>query len=67
MDFSSTSVEVDVLSFATIFQDAAFPLALDTYQRGFVWGETRFGSWRTTFALISRIPTLKHPTIWAQS
>ena len=29
------------MSFATIFQDAAFPLALDTYQRGFVWGEDK--------------------------
>lgn len=30
-------VDVDVLSFATIFQDSTFPLAVDTYQRGFVW------------------------------
>ncbi|MGL5335800.1 MAG: DUF262 domain-containing protein, partial [Enterovibrio sp.] len=32
---------VEVLSFAQLFEDSAFPLAVDTYQRGFVWNENK--------------------------
>lgn len=33
----SIPVEVKVLSFSELFDGAVFPLAVDTYQRGFVW------------------------------
>lgn len=38
---SPVPVEVEVLSFAKLFEDSAFPLAVDTYQRGFVWNEDK--------------------------
>ncbi len=34
-------VDVDVLSFSRLFEDSAFPMAVDTYQRGFVWGDDK--------------------------
>lgn len=34
-------VVVEVLSFAELFADSAFPLAVDTYQRGFVWNDDK--------------------------
>lgn len=34
-------VEVEVLSFANLFQASTFPLAIDTYQRGFVWTDDK--------------------------
>lgn len=33
--------EVDVLSFSKLFDEAIFPLAVDTYQRGFVWSDDK--------------------------
>jgi hypothetical protein len=37
----SISVRVEVLSFASLFNESAFPLAVDTYQRGFVWKDDK--------------------------
>lgn len=34
-------VHVEVLSFASLFNESAFPLAVDTYQRGFVWKDDK--------------------------
>jgi hypothetical protein len=34
-------VEVAVLSFFDLFENSAFPLAVDTYQRGFVWNDDK--------------------------
>ncbi|MFC7411815.1 DUF262 domain-containing protein [Hydrogenophaga atypica] len=34
-------VRVEVLSFASLFNESADPLAVDTYQRGFVWNEDK--------------------------
>jgi len=34
-------VEVDVLSFSQLFEDSPFPMAVDTYQRGFVWNDDK--------------------------
>jgi hypothetical protein len=34
-------VEVDVLSFSKLFENSAFPMAVDTYQRGFVWNDDK--------------------------
>jgi len=33
--------EVDVLSFSKLFDESSFPLAVDTYQRGFVWNDDK--------------------------
>jgi hypothetical protein len=38
---SSIPVHVEVLSFASLFNESAFPLAVDTYQRGFVWRDDK--------------------------
>lgn len=37
----SIPVKVEVLSFASLFKESAFPLAVDTYQRGFVWNDDK--------------------------
>lgn len=37
----SIPVEVNVLSFSKLFEDSSFPIALDTYQRGFVWNDDK--------------------------
>lgn len=37
----SVPVEVEVLSFASLFKTSIFPLAVDTYQRGFVWTDDK--------------------------
>ena len=37
----SIPVHVEVLSFASLFNESAFPLAVDTYQRGFVWKDDK--------------------------
>jgi hypothetical protein len=34
-------VKVDVLSFSQLFEEEDFPLAVDTYQRGFVWNDEK--------------------------
>lgn len=34
-------VEVAVLNFSKLFEDLPFPLAVDTYQRGFVWNDDK--------------------------
>lgn len=34
-------VEVDVLSFSKLFDESIFPMAVDTYQRGFVWNDDK--------------------------
>lgn len=34
-------VQVDVLSFSELFEDSPFPMAVDTYQRGFVWSDDK--------------------------
>lgn len=34
-------VEVGILSFSQLFKDSPFPLAMDTYQRGFVWNDDK--------------------------
>ena len=34
-------VDVDVLSFAKLFEDSPFPMAVDTYQRDFVWNDDK--------------------------
>lgn len=36
-------VKVQVLSFSELFSRANFPLALDTYQRPYVWGYDKVG------------------------
>ena len=38
---SSIPVQVEVLSFAQLFNESVFPLAVDTYQRGFVWRDDK--------------------------
>ncbi len=38
---ASNTVEVDVLSFSSLFENSALPLAVDTYQRGFVWNDEK--------------------------
>lgn len=38
---TNVSVEVEVLSFSKLFEDSAFPIAVDTYQRGFVWNDDK--------------------------
>lgn len=38
---ASIPVEVDVMSFSKLFEDAPFPMAVDTYQRGFVWNDDK--------------------------
>lgn len=38
---SSIPVHVEVLSFASLFNESALPLAVDTYQRGFVWRDDK--------------------------
>lgn len=40
-DNQSTPVHVEDLSFASLFNKSAFPLAVDTYQRGFVWTDDK--------------------------
>jgi len=40
-DAPSIPVEVEVLSFSDLFEKSAFPLAVDTYQRGFVWNDDK--------------------------
>lgn len=37
----SPPVEVSVLNFSKLFGDTLFPLAVDTYQRGFVWNDDK--------------------------
>ena len=37
----SQIVSVSVMSFDRIFIEAKYPLAIDTYQRGFVWGDEK--------------------------
>lgn len=37
----SIPVQVEVLSFASLFNESTFPLAVDTYQRGFVWKDDK--------------------------
>ena len=37
----SIPVNVRVLNFANLFNEAEFPLAVDTYQRGFVWKDDK--------------------------
>jgi hypothetical protein len=34
-------VQVEVLNFSSLFNESAFPLAVDTYQRGFVWSDDK--------------------------
>jgi len=34
-------LQVEVLSFSKLFKDSAFPMAVDTYQRGFVWNDDK--------------------------
>jgi uncharacterized protein with ParB-like and HNH nuclease domain len=34
-------VTVKVRSFSALFDETDYPLAIDTYQRGFVWGEDK--------------------------
>lgn len=41
IDATPSLVDVDVLSFSSIFQNSTFPLALDSYQRGFVWSNDK--------------------------
>ncbi|MFA6930257.1 MAG: DUF262 domain-containing protein [Lentisphaeria bacterium] len=36
-----TLADVKVLSFSKLFEDSSFPLAVDTYQRGFVWSDDK--------------------------
>jgi len=40
---TTSKVEVDVLSFSALFLDSLYPLAVDTYQRGFVWNNDKVG------------------------
>ena len=35
------AVNVNVLSFSELFEESSFPLAVDTYQRGFVWNDEK--------------------------
>ena len=39
----NTEVKVEVLSVERLFNESEFSLAIDTYQRGFVWGEEKVG------------------------
>jgi len=38
---TTAPVDVSVQSFAQLFAESPFPLALDTYQRGFVWNDDK--------------------------
>lgn len=40
-DAPGEGVDVDVRSFNGLFRSGDFPLALDTYQRGFVWSDDK--------------------------
>jgi uncharacterized protein with ParB-like and HNH nuclease domain len=41
MTANQENVEVDVLSFSQLFATSPLPLAVDTYQRGFVWNDEK--------------------------
>ncbi len=41
VESAAVPVEVEVLSFSKLFEDSPFPMAVDTYQRGFVWSDDK--------------------------
>jgi uncharacterized protein with ParB-like and HNH nuclease domain len=41
MTANQENVEVDDLSFSQLFATSLLPLAVDTYQRGFVWNDEK--------------------------
>lgn len=54
-------VEVDVLSFSKLFEDSAFPMAVDTYQRGFVWRDDKIRQLAEDLATYQRDADPKPP------
>lgn len=48
---------VDILSFANILANSSFPLALDTYQRGFVWSEEQVSILHDDLTAYAHAPT----------
>jgi hypothetical protein len=54
-------VEVTVLSFCQLFLDSSLPLALDTYQRGFVWNDEKVRQLADDLADYQKLPAPKPP------
>lgn len=54
-------VEVDVLSFSKLFEDSPFPMAVDTYQRGFVWNDDKIRQLMDDLAAYQRDADPKPP------
>lgn len=54
-------VEVGVLSFSKLFEDSAFPMAVDTYQRGFVWNDDKIRQLADDLAAYQRDADPKPP------
>jgi hypothetical protein len=57
----SIPVEVDVQSFAQLFTDSASPVAVDTYQRGFVWNDDKIRQMADDLAAYQVDPDPKPP------
>ncbi len=54
-------VEVSVATFSKLFDDSAFPIALDTYQRGFVWNDDKIRQLSEDLAVYQRDADPKPP------
>ena len=54
-------VQVDVLSFSKLFEDSALPMAVDTYQRGFVWNDDKIRQLADDLAVYQRDADPKPP------
>lgn len=52
-------IEVDVLNFSQLFEGTAFALAVDTYQRGFVWNDEKITQLTNDLAQYQRKPEPK--------
>lgn len=57
----SIPVHVEVLSFASLFNESAFPLAVDTYQRGFVWKDDKVRQLADDLSAYQQVADLKPP------
>jgi uncharacterized protein with ParB-like and HNH nuclease domain len=61
MTANQENVEVDVLSFSQLFAASPLPLAVDTYQRGFVWNDEKIRQLSDDLAQYQSEPVPKPP------
>jgi hypothetical protein len=61
MTANQENVEVDVLSFSQLFAASPLPLAVDTYQRGFVWNDEKIRQLSDDLAQYQIEPVPKPP------